>query len=280
MQYTRVNFRCNPNTETIKDILSALLAEIGYDAFAEAGAVWEAYIPTARFSADEIEAVLAAFPVEASITYTADEMEDKDWNEEWEKNYFRPIVIGNQVYIHSSFHPPVEEYRHRIVIDPKMSFGTGHHETTGLMLEELLKMKLTGKSVLDMGCGTAVLAILASMRGAADVTAIDIDEWAYRNALENVKLNDARAVRVEHGGAERLEAGRTYDVILANINRNILLHDIPKYSAVLNKGGSLVISGFYRVDIPVLRAKAEEAGLAYRHTSEKGEWIAVSFCRP
>src|SRR5690554_1410983 len=109
MQYTRVNFRCKPNTETVKDILSALLAEIGYDAFAEAGPVWEGYVPTARFSTDELEAVLAAFPVEASISYTADEMEDRDWNEEWEKNYFQPIVISNQVYIHSSFHPPVEE---------------------------------------------------------------------------------------------------------------------------------------------------------------------------
>lgn len=280
MQYTRVNFRCNPNTETVKDILSALLAEIGYDAFAEAGPVWEAYIPTARFSTNEIETVLTAFPVEASITYTTDKMEDKDWNEEWEKNYFQPIVIKNQVYIHSSFHLPTEEYRYRIVIDPKMSFGTGHHETTGLMLQELLEMDLTGKSVLDMGCGTAVLAILASMKGAKNVTAIDIDEWAYRNALENVQLNNVRDVRVEHGGAEKLEGERTYDVILANINRNILLRDIPRYKAVLNKGGTLVISGFYPADIPSLRGKASEEGLIFRHASEKGEWVAVSFCRP
>ncbi|SRR5690554_6922948 len=278
MQYTRVSFICNPNFEAVKDVLAAMLGRIGFDAFMDTETTMEAYIPTSLFSPTSVDQMLANFPVEATIHYSAEEMEDRNWNEEWEKNYFQPIAIDNRLYIHSSFHPLVGEYRYRILIDPKMSFGTGHHETTRLMLEGLLEMDLTGKSVLDMGCGTAVLAILASMRGASEVTAIDIDEWAYRNALENVRLNEAFNIQVEQGGVEKLEGKRVYDMILANINRNILLRDMPNYKAVLNRGGTLIISGFYREDIPALRAKAEEVGLTYHHTSEKEEWIAVSFC--
>ena len=169
MQYTRVTFQCHPSGEAIKDVLAALLADIGFDAFMNTADGVEAYIPTGQFSPPEIDQVLSVFPMEATIQYTSETMEDKNWNEEWEKNYFQPIVIGNELRVYSSFHAP-EEFRYGIVIDPKMSFGTGHHETTRLMLEELLAKDLTGKTVLDMGCGTAVLAILASMRGASRVT--------------------------------------------------------------------------------------------------------------
>lgn len=279
MQYTRVKFTCNPSSEAVTDVLAAMLAEIGFDAFMEAESVMEAYIPTDMLSVDKIDAVLTEFPMEVNITYAMEQMEEKNWNEEWEKNYFQPISITEELLVYSSFHRPEGSYRYRIVIDPKMSFGTGHHETTRLMLEELLAMNLTGKKVLDMGCGTAVLAILASMKGASPVTAIDIDEWAYRNALENVQLNKIPNIRVEQGGAELLDGEETYDLVLANINRNVLLDDMGAYARVLNKGGYLVISGFYQEDIPLLRDKAEEVGLIYQHMAHKQEWAAVSFCR-
>lgn len=161
--------------------------------------------------------------------------QSKNWNEEWEKNYFQPIVIGNECVIHSSFHQDTPEARFDILIDPKMSFGTGHHETTSLMLAELLKLDVTGKSFLDMGCGTAVLAILARMKDASPVTAIDIDEWAYENSLENIRLNHVSDITVKLGGAELLGT-ETYDIILANINRNILLHDMHRYISCMHTG--------------------------------------------
>lgn len=279
MQYTRAKFTCNPSSEAVTDVLAAMLAEIGFDAFMEAESVMEAYIPTDMLSVDKIDAVLTEFPMETTITYTMEQMEEKNWNEEWEKNYFQPISITEELLVYSSFHRPEGTYRYRIVIDPKMSFGTGHHETTRLMLEELLAMDLTSKKVLDMGCGTAVLAILASMKGASPVRAIDIDEWAYRNALENVQLNKIPNIRVEQGGAELLDGQETYDLVLANINRNVLLDDMGAYARVLNKGGYLVISGFYQEDIPLLRDKAEKVGLTYQLMAHKQEWAAVSFCR-
>lgn len=278
MQYTRVNFTCNPSSEEVKDVLAAMLAEIGFDAFVNQGTILEAYIPSSDYKTSDLDSLLIAFPMEASITYTADEIEEKNWNEEWEKNYFQPIAIKNDLLVYSSFHHVEGSYQYRIMIDPKMSFGTGHHQTTRLMLEELLTLDLEGKTVLDMGCGTAVLAILASMKGARAVTAIDIDEWAYRNAIENVKLNNIQTIRVAEGGAELLRDNESFDVILANINRNVLLHDMGKYKKVLKKGGRLVISGFYREDIPMLQVRAEEIGLQFHYSTHKEDWAAISFC--
>lgn len=278
MRYIRVRFLCNPNTEMVKDILSALLADIGYDAFVEEDGAWAAYVPSEQYSSKAIDAILSDFPIDAHISYDTELMDNINWNEEWEKNYFRPISIDNQLCVYSSFHQPEGDYRYKIIIDPKMSFGTGHHETTKLMLEKILRVDMKDKRVLDMGCGTAVLAILASIRGASEVTAIDIDEWAYRNALENIQLNGIHNIRVEQGDSSLLDNEKPYDIILANINRNILLQDIPTYTAVLKKGGRLVLSGFYNVDIDVLRSKAEEMELTLQDISTKGEWVAVSFC--
>lgn len=276
MQYIQVQFDCNPANEVITDVLAALLAEIGFETFVPANRGLDAYLPATLFSEKEIDDLLSEFPMEATITYSSHAMEDKDWNEEWEKNYFQPIVIDEKVCIHSSFHRPEKEYEYNILIDPKMAFGTGHHQTTGLMMKEILAMNLAGKSVLDMGCGTALLAILASMKGAERVTAIDIDEWAYSNALENVQLNGTENIRVLQGGAGLL-GSETYDVILANINRNILLRDFPLYVNVLNVGGQIVMSGFFAEDIPAIRAKSEEYGLVYQHFLVMDQWVAVSF---
>lgn len=277
MQYIQVQFSCEPKTEVLTDVLSAQLGEIGFESFVETGVGLDAYIPLSAFSVEKVDQLLAVFPLDAKITYNFLAMEDRNWNEEWEKNYFQPVIIDDILCIHSSFHKVEDKFKYRILIDPKMSFGTGHHQTTELMMRELLKMDLQGKSLLDMGCGTALLAILASMKGASPITAIDIDEWAYHNAMENVQLNGIEDINLFQGGAELL-GDKTYDVILANINRNILLQDIPSYKKVLNRGGFLIMSGFYKDDIPAIRTASEAQGLTYKSFSEIGQWVAVIFC--
>lgn len=278
MQYNQVLFKCDPYSETVTDILSAMLAEIGFESFVRGEDALEAYVPQPLFSRSELDLVLADLPLEVEISYTVQTMEDKNWNEEWEKNYFNPIVIGDECCIHSSFHQPEGTYRYPILIDPKMSFGTGHHQTTLLILKEILAMELSGKCVLDMGCGTGVLAILAAMKGAAPVTAIDIEEWAYNNAMENVVLNGMTSIRVLQGGAELLGEER-YDVIFANINRNILLQDLPHYEAVLKQGGIIVMSGFYLDDLPAIRSRANELGLSFDHLKDMDRWVATTFVK-
>lgn len=277
MQYIEVEFGCEPNTEVITDILSAQLGEIGFESFVVTPTGLHAYIPQSLLSEEKVDELLSNFPVEAAIGYTWKAMEDKNWNEEWEKNYFQPVVIDDLLCIHSSFHKVEGEFKYRILIDPKMSFGTGHHQTTELMMRALLKMDVQRKSLLDMGCGTAVLAILASMRGASPITAIDIDEWAFHNSVENVRLNGVDNIHLLEGGAELLGT-ETFDVILANINRNILLQDMAKYTSVLNKGGQLVMSGFYKEDIAAIRAEAERNGLTFVSFAEINQWVVVIFC--
>ena len=187
MKYLEVTFHTQPCTETVNDVLSALCAEIGFESFVECEGGIQAYIQTPLYDRKTVEDMLSDFPLEGThIVFETKETEDKDWNEEWEKNFFQPIVIGDRCVIHSTFHHDVPQAEYDIVINPQMAFGTGHHETTSLILEELLDADLTGKSVLDMGCGTSILAILAAKRGAYPVTAIDIDEWCVRNSLENI----------------------------------------------------------------------------------------------
>lgn len=275
MKYIQVNFNCSANNEVVTDILASELADIGFESFVPSENGLEAFIPEPLFSDEKLAETLNRFPLDVKIDYAFKIIEDQNWNEEWEKNYFQPIVVDDKCVIHSSFHKPEGVFLYRILIDPKMSFGTGHHQTTGLILREILKMDLKGKSVLDMGCGTSVLAILASMKGADPITAIDIDEWAYENSLENTQLNNTGNVRVLLGGAELL-GNETYDVIFANINRNILLQDIHAYSKVLNKNGILVMSGFYKEDIAAIRQKSEENGLSFLRFNELDNWVSVT----
>ena len=218
--------------------------------------------------------MITDFPFESTIEYVVQDIPPTNWNEEWEKNYFKPIVIGNECVIHSSFHENVAPAKYNIVIDPKMSFGTGHHETTSLMIEEILRMNVEGKRVLDMGCGTSVLAILAAMRGAGEVMAVDIDEWCTENSEENIKLNNVLGIDVRLGGAEVLK-GHSFDIIIANINRNILLADIKQYSDCLPAGGELYMSGFYKEDIPFIEEEANKNGLQLVSYNEKNNWVAV-----
>ena len=274
MDYIEVNFSIEPYEEFISDVLISELGEIGFDSFVPNEVGLDAYILKTAFDESKLKDLLSDFSFEASIEYKVTEIESKNWNEEWEKHYFEPIVIGNDCVIHSSFHKDVPKARYDIVIDPKMAFGTGHHETTSLVIGQLLLMDLEGKTVLDMGCGTAVLAILASMRGANHIVAIDIDTWCTENSIENIEINHITNIEVQLGGAELLD-GLHFDIVLANINRNILLADMEKYAACLSSGGELYMSGFYVEDIPLIEAEANRNGLKLIEFKEKNNWVVV-----
>jgi len=274
MNYFEINFVIEPFEEYISDVLASELGEIGFDSFVPTEQGLDAYALETAFDETKLKSLLADFPFEASIEYKVTQIESKNWNEEWEKHYFEPIVIGNECVIHSSFHKNVPKAKYDIVIDPKMAFGTGHHETTSLMIGRLLQMNLTGKTLLDMGCGTSVLAILAAMRGAKDIVAIDIDTWCTENSIENIAVNNIAGIKVLLGGAELL-AGLHFDIILANINRNILLADMEQYAACLSTGGELYMSGFYVHDIPLIEAEASRNGLKLVDYQEKNNWAVV-----
>ncbi len=275
MQYSQATFHIAAQESFVQDVFVAQLAEIGFETFENPTEdTLVAYIQTNSFSEETLQALLQDFPFEGITLQETALCENIDWNEEWEKHYFEPILIGDQCVIHSSFHKDLPQCQYDIIIDPKMAFGTGHHQTTSLILTELLSMDLQGKSLLDMGCGTAVLAILASLRGANPITAVDIDNWCTENAVENMALNHITNIDVILGDARVLE-GKHFDIILANINRNILLMDMERYAACLNSGGTLIMSGFYTEDIPLLEAKANSLGLHLTAHHSKDNWAMI-----
>ena len=280
MRYFEVTFKTTPCTETVNDVLSACLGEIGFESFIENTYGIKGYIQQPIYNEDTLKEVIENIPLDnVSISYKAELMEDKDWNEEWEKNFFQPIVIGNRCAIHSTFHKDVPEAEYDILINPQMAFGTGHHETTSLILEELLDAELQNKSLLDMGCGTSILAILAAMRGAKPITAIDIDTWCVENSKENILLNNIENISVELGDATLLKGRESFDIVIANINRNILLNDMSFYTACMHKGSEIFMSGFYVSDIDILKEKAESLGLSYMYYKEKNNWAVVKFIK-
>lgn len=274
MDFVQVNFSIEPYEEYVADVLASELGEIGFDSFVQVNNGLEAFVPANLFNENQITELLDNFVFEVTIDYKVTQIETKNWNEEWEKHYFEPIVIGNECVIHSSFHKNVPVAKYDIVIDPKMAFGTGHHETTSLVIGELLTMDLKGKTLLDMGCGTAVLAILAAMRGAGDIIAIDIDKWCTDNSIENIELNHVTGIDVRLGGAELLK-DLHFDIVLANINRNILLADMEMYANCLSVGGELYMSGFYKEDIVLIEAEANRNGLKLIDFKSKNNWVVV-----
>lgn len=277
MKYLQFTFIPTPRSQTATDLLCAVLADAGFESFQEQeDGLLDAYIPVHAYDEMALRAALDDFPLQDTrLSYTWQEAEDRDWNEEWEKNFFQPIVIGGRCVVHSSFHHDVPQAELDIVINPRMAFGTGHHETTGLMMSELLDMDLMGKRLLDMGCGTSILAILARMRGADPVDAVDIDEWCVNNSLENIELNGVDHIQVRQGDASILAEMGPYDVVLANINRNILLADMRQYVARMNPGATLLMSGFYEEDVPLIRAEGEQLGLTFVHQRSDKRWTLV-----
>ena len=275
MNYIEYDFTVSP-TEMGAEILMAELAEVGFDSFEDTPTGIKAYIPKNSWNEQILQDIYLLSNPEFTISYQITEIEQVNWNEEWEKN-FSPIVVEDLCTVRANFHP-VPNTRYDIVITPKMSFGTGHHETTYMMLQQLLPLSLEGAKVLDMGCGTGILAIMAALRGAHDITAIDIDPWCVENATENVQQNNCSFITIKEGDVS-LIAGEQYNLILANINRNILLSDIPAYTQALLPQGLLLVSGFYVEDLPAIKEKCQEEGLTYLSHIERNRWVSAKFQR-
>jgi ribosomal protein L11 methyltransferase len=266
-------FTSSLDPDILRDVWASELGEAGFEGFEETAGGLRGYIPAHLYDPAKLNEAIQAFPLEGvTVCFSEKEMEDKDWNEEWENNYFKPVEISGECIIHASFHQVAPGYAYDILINPKMAFGTGNHETTFLMMNELLSLDIPRKAVLDMGCGTGLLAILAAMKGASPVVAVDVDEWACRNALENILLNRTPAVSVIQGGAEQLPAAGMFDIVLANISRNVLLNDLPRYALCMNPGATLYMSGFYTEDIPLIRRESLRCGLTFLSSSEKNRW--------
>ena len=277
MVYIEVTFTLTPWNETAQDVLTALAGDIGFESFVEESSTLKAYIQKKLYDEEAIQNIISDFPMsDTTITYTVQEQEDKDWNEEWEKNFFQPIVIGNRCVIHSTFHKDIPEMEYDILINPQMSFGTGHHETTNLIVSRLLETELKGKSVLDMGCGTSILAILAAKRGASPITAIDIDDWCVSNSADNINLNGIDCITVRLGDADFLRNEcPTFDLIIANINRNILTADMDAYAGCMKSGSRIFLSGFYVDDIPAIQESLTINGLSFVEYYENNRWAMV-----
>lgn len=276
MNYIELSCYFEEQGENLSEILIAELSEIGFESFVEEEGLLLAYIPKSDFDEAKIASLQILNNGDFSISYNHAEIEEQNWNEVWERNYYEPLIINDELIIRGSFHTDTPKLKYEILIDPKMSFGTGHHETTSLMLKEIFRLDLTEKRVLDMGCGTSLLAIFASMRGANDLWAIDIDEWAYTNSLENIKTNNISNISVFHGEVSLIES-QQFDIILANINKNILMADIPSYAPALRKGGLLIVSGFYDVDLEEIKAVTAGCGLRFCRQDECKKWIVAVF---
>lgn len=272
---TYIELSCHP--VVIADLLIARLADLGFESFLEEDGKLMAYI-TMPLYVDTVKQTLDSAEFRAmSGPFVITEIPDQNWNAVWESAY-DPVVIQSKCMVRAPFHKPIQGIEYDIVIEPKMSFGTAHHETTSLMIRYLLEMDVAHKALLDMGSGTAVLAILAAMKGAEPVTAIDNDEWAYNNANENVRHNNKPEIEVLLGDSSLL-LNRQFNIVLANINRNILLNDIPVYAACLPLQGKLIMSGFYEEDLPVIREKAEFQGLKLLSSKSDNRWTAACFIR-
>lgn len=266
--------------EPWKDIFTAMLGDAGCDSFMDGDTenVLLAYIKEDLYNQEAIEEVLLHHGLDVQFEYHISKVEEQDWNAVWEANY-EPVLIENRCYIRAPFHEPRPEAEYEIVIEPKMSFGTAHHETTSLMISYILEEDFQGKSLLDMGSGTGVLSILAYQRGARPVMAVDNDKWAYENNLENNMRNDIHDITVLLGDANAIK-GHEFDVIFANINRNILLNDMPVYAGTLHKGGCIFFSGFYQgYDLEAIKTRAKALGLTFVSCKEKNQWVAAKFVK-
>lgn len=259
------------------EIAVAHLAEMGFESFTESESGIGAFIREDLYHETPVIDYLQQLQIDHGVKFSFQKIADQNWNEIWESEY-QPVTIAGKCRVRAPFHEPIPDMPYEILIEPRMSFGTAHHETTSLMLEMLMLEDVKGKRALDMGCGTGVLAILAHKMGAARVVAIDTDDWAYSNALDNMMKNDALDVTVIQGGADIIP-GPGYDLIIANINRNVLLNDIPVYAGFLDNHGTLLMSGFYEQDIDQIRAVSEKCGLQYAGHKTDNNWVGIKFVK-
>lgn len=278
--YHQVRLILRPCTEDATDLLAGMLADIGYESFVPDTEGLTAYVRAEDYSKERLDDSVGDFPMDCEVTYTDELIEGRDWNSEWEKNYFQPIVIGDRVVVHSSFHTDIPAAEYDIVIDPKMAFGTGHHSTTSLILAALLATDLNGKSVIDMGTGTGILAILAAMRGASPVTGIELDGFAYDNAVENTAFNHHPEISLIHGDANALACVAAADIFIANINRNVILADLEAYASRLKPGGIMLLSGFYQGgDCDMIAGAAAAYGLEAADTTTDNNWCCLKLTK-
>jgi ribosomal protein L11 methyltransferase len=281
MNYTEVQLTVSPD---FTDILTAELGELGFESFVETDEGLSAYIVETDFDEPALREVIAKYADQTAIAYEVNSLEKKNWNAEWEKEY-EPIEVADQVRVRASFHESDARFRYDIVINPKMSFGTGHHETTAMMLEHQLGLDFAGKTVLDVGSGTGILAVLAAKMGAGAVLAFDIEEWAVENARENADLNDCPQITVFQGTIDDLNSPENvldwtpsvFDIVLANINRNVLLREIPIYCSLLKAGGYLVVSGFYEHDAVDIEHIAVASGLKPVRGMSLHQWTSLLY---
>lgn len=276
MEYAEITLKIEP-VMPFSDILMYEMGEIGCESFVTTDDGFKAYIPSSDLNTDALNDILANTG-ECNIQYDINIIPDQNWNAVWESTH-EPVLVDDFCWVYAPFHGTNANAKYNILIEPKMSFGTAHHATTYMMISLLRDEDITNKTVLDMGSGTAVLAILAEMRGAKYVEAIDNDEWAYNNALENIENNNCKNIKAILGDASALTADKKFQLIIANINRNILLRDMKHYIAVLEQGGTLLLSGFYEHDIPAIRQEAESNGMKFETYKERNEWVACKFTK-
>lgn len=273
--YVEVRINLTPCNSDITDVAAALLADAGFESFLPDENGLTAYIASGLYTPNH-QQLLTQLPFQTTHTWTATTIEGRDWNHEWEKNYFQPIVVADQCVIHSSFHTDIPTLPYDILIDPKMAFGTGHHFTTRLMIQGILSLNLNGLNVIDMGTGTGILAILSSMRGANHITGIEIDEAAYVNAIENIKLNHRNNITLINGDASALASVREpAQLFLANINRNVITSDIAAYAATLAQGGHMLLSGFYTADAEIILQAAAPYSLELVSIDSQNDWACL-----
>jgi len=277
MNYTQISFKLNPDNQENREILVAMLSDLSFESFDESDEYVMGYIPGELVNSEEINDITSALPFSVLLSYEL--IPDKNWNEVWEKNYFKPLLIGNRCLVRAPFHTEYEAAEFELVIEPKMAFGTGNHETTTLVAEQILNIDLSGKTVLDMGCGTGILGMLASLKGAKSVTAIDIDSWSFESTVENARLNNIFNLEAKLGDASLL-GNESFEIIFANIHKNVIINDLPIYESVLQSGGKIYLSGFYTHDMPDVKSKAESLGLIETGFQEKNNWVVYTFRKP
>ena len=274
IDYLAVQINC---PEDVRDILIAELSDLDYDSMMETPSGLEAYIDKSLFNEADLQALIVKYE-SFNITYEVQPVVSRNWNEEWEKNY-DPIAVEDQIYVRATFHDPKPDFPFEIVINPRMSFGTGHHSTTYLMLKNQLNIDHTGKRVLDAGTGTGILAIMAEKLGATEVIAYDNNSWSTENAPENLDLNNCQKVCIQEGTVETIELNGKFDIILANINKNVLLHEMSEYAELIETGGHLLLSGFYESDAQDIGVRAAEVNLEEINRTSKNDWCAILFTK-